>query len=478
MKNSVFRRHFLLTAGMILISFSLLSAAFMTLSYRYMVQEKKQSMTQNTAYTVALLQNILDQRPEEDFFPLYSPALSAISDCDILICTTDGTVLRYTANDAREEEDPEQYIGLSISASIGEQLSTEGSYAGMTDLGLYSELHFVSGSTLTLSAGESSTTYLVFMSTSAGELLSLWKALATLFFFVAVVVLCIAFVSSSVFSLQQVRPLRDMSDAVRRFGMGDYDVRVADTDRKDEIGELAVAFNSMAETLANSEQLRQELLANLSHELKTPLTTIGGFTDGVLDGTIPPERAREALLTVSAESARLGRMVRRMLDAGVRRGEGSVQSHTIFDVCESMIQAVISLEGKIRSHRLDMDLHLPDSGLKVWGDSDAIGQVCYNLLDNAAKFAAPGTVITVNITAKGGKAYISVKNLGETIPPEELNVIFDRFHKSDRSRSIDREGVGLGLYIVRSILNEHKETITVRSAEGVTEFVFTMTLAA
>ena len=124
-----------------------------------------------------------------------------------------------------------------------------------------------------------------------------------------------------------------------------------------------------------------------------------------------------------------------------------------------------------------MDVQIPDNPVRVWGDPDGITQVCYNLLDNAAKFATPGTAIAVTITTKGTKAYISVKNHGETIPPEELSMIFDRFHKSDRSRSIDKEGVGLGLYIVKTILNNHKENITVTSKDGITEFVFTLTLA-
>ena len=120
---------------------------------------------------------------------------------------------------------------------------------------------------------------------------------------------------------------------------------------------------------------------------------------------------------------------------------------------------------------------MPDDPLMVWGDPDAVTQVCYNLLDNAAKFAAQGTDITVRITKKDGKAYTTVRNLGATIPAEELPVLFDRFHKADYSRSMDREGVGLGLYIVKTVLGNLKETITVTSEDGVTEFTFTLTLA-
>lgn len=476
MRSSLFRRHFMLTAGMILISFALLAAAFMTLSYRYMVQEKKEAMAINVTYVASLTQDLLEQGfdPAEDGFRLYGPALSMIADCDILICDDSGKVLRYTA-DGRNIMN---YVGCSISSTVVNQLVSQGCYSGMSDLGLYSNLYFTSGVPIYFQSGDNtSVEYLVFMTTSAGELVTLWKALATIFFFIAVVVLCIAFISSSIFSLQQVKPLREMADAVRKFGMGEYDTRVDDYGRKDEVGDLAAAFNAMADSLASSEKRRQEFVANISHELKTPMTTISGFTNGILDGTIPPEKVNDSLQVISSETARLSRLVRKMLDVSALQARESVESQVEFDISETMVQVMISLEGKIKSRRLDMDVQIPDNPVEVWGDPDGITQVCYNLLDNAAKFAAPGTAIGVTITTKGTKAYISVKNQGETIPPEELSMIFDRFHKSDRSRSIDKEGVGLGLYIVKTILNNHKENITVTSKDGVTEFVFTLTLA-
>ena len=142
-----------------------------------------------------------------------------------------------------------------------------------------------------------------------------------------------------------------------------------------------------------------------------------------------------------------------------------------------MLRVLVSLETKINSRRLDVDTQLPDGPVLVWGDPDSITQVCYNLLDNAIKFSQEGGVLGLSIAAKGGKAHVTVRNVGDTIPPEELAMIFDRFHKSDKSRSVDREGVGLGLYIVKTILNNHKENITVTSENGVTEFTFTLTLA-
>ena len=476
MRNTLFRRQFLLTAGLILLSFILLAASFTALSYRYMVREKKESMEENVSYAASMTQVILQRGfdPAEDAFPIYGPALSHISDSDLVLCDASGTVLRYIADGA----DDLDYVGSTISSDVTSQMIQNGIYSGMSDLGIYSGVHFAAGAPIFLQTGQGdSMQYFIFMTASATDLVVLWKSLATLFFFVAVIVMCVACIACSIFSMQQVKPLREMADAVRRFGMGEYDVRVDDTGHKDEIGDLASAFNAMADSLANSEKRRQEFVANISHELKTPMTTISGFTNGILDGTIPPEKVNDSLQVISSETARLSRLVRRMLDVSALQARESVQIQVEFDISETMVQVMISLEGKIKNRQLDMDVHIPDDPVRVWGDPDGITQVCYNLLDNAAKFAAPGTAIAVTITTKGTKAYISVKNQGETIPPDELNMIFDRFHKSDRSRSIDKEGVGLGLYIVKTILNNHKENITVTSKDGVTEFIFTLTLA-
>ena len=148
-----------------------------------------------------------------------------------------------------------------------------------------------------------------------------------------------------------------------------------------------------------------------------------------------------------------------------------------FDLTELILQTLLSFESRATKKRLDVDPQLPDNHIMVYADKDAITQVIYNLLDNAVKFAAPGSCITLRLYKEGGKAYVSVKDRGETIPAEDLPFIFDRFHKSDRSRSLDKDGVGLGLYLVKAIINSHDEDIAVKSENGVTEFVFTLPLA-
>ena len=232
----------------------------------------------------------------------------------------------------------------------------------------------------------------------------------------------------------------------------------------------------MADSLQETERQRRDFIANVSHELKTPMTTIAGYTDGILDGTIPPEKERQYLQIISDESRRLSRLVRRMLD--ISQIQNQEMKKEEFDLCESARIALLSMEQKIMSRGLDVDAEIPEDSVMVQGDRDLITQVMYNLLENAAKFAAPSSTLYLGLTVNGEKAYVTVRNQGQTIPAEEIPLLFERFHKSDKSRSEDKDGYGLGLYVVKTILAQHKEMITVTSENGVTAFTFTMQMPA
>jgi len=273
-------------------------------------------------------------------------------------------------------------------------------------------------------------------------------------------------------------PLDEMTAAARRFAHGDFSVRVREDKGTDELAALTSSFNNMADSLERSEKQRNEFIANVSHELKTPMTTIAGFADGILDGTIPKEQEDKYLATIADETRRLSRLVRHMLSLSRMESQGSdLTKRRDFDLNELIIRTLLSFDGRTEEKGLDMQLQLPEDHMSVTADPDSITQVLYNLLDNAVKFASEGTAVTISLWKQGGKAYVSVKNRGETIPADDLPLIFDRFHKSDRSRSLDRDGVGLGLYLVKSILDAHNEDIAVTSRDGVTDFVFTLTLA-
>ena len=418
-----------------------------------------------------------------EYFRLYVTSVARVSDAYVILAENDGEIIYCAGQEAGVADLAGERVPKQVLAAV----STGGGYTSMSTLnGLLAEQHYVAARPVTISLAsvgqegmtvKSAQAGVVLVAGSAGTFTQMWRDFATIFMFVAVIVFFIAFLASSVTSYRQVKPLKEMVEATKKFGHGEFDTRVKVGDRGDEIDELAEAFNLMAESLAQAEAERSEFIANVSHELKTPMTTIAGFADGILDGTIPPDKQRDALQTVSSETRRLSRLVRRMLDLSRMQAAETVTAQERFDIIEVFLRVLVSLEGKINEHRLDVETNLPEDPVWVWGDPDSITQVCYNLLDNAIKFAAPETALGVSVAAKGGKAHVAVRNIGETIPPEELKLIFDRFHKTDRSRSIDRDGVGLGLYIVKTILDNHKEHITVTSEEGVTEFTFTLTLA-
>ena len=276
---------------------------------------------------------------------------------------------------------------------------------------------------------------------------------------------------------RQMKPIKQMTAAARKMAHGQMDVRVSvdETDTA-ELSDLSVAFNNMAEALAKSERKRQEFVANVSHELKTPMTTISGYMDGMLDGTIPSEQHKKYMMIISGEVKRLSRLVRNMLEISRIQDQGiPAERKKAFDLCQTLGEVLLSFEQKINEKHLEVETDLPDLGARTLADPDSIQQVVYNLIENAVKFCPDGGTISLGISeTKTGKYLVAVRNTGPTIPPEELSLIFDRFHKTDKSRSVDRTGVGLGLYIVKTIILSHEEDIYVTSRDGVTEFSFTM----
>ncbi|MCI9264515.1 MAG: HAMP domain-containing histidine kinase [Oscillospiraceae bacterium] len=479
--KTLYRKHFTMMAAVILVAFLLLGGAFAALSYQYIIRDKQEAMGRNASYvagfTNSYLSNGFGSSIQDTGYQLYVASLANISGSTVILAENTGEIV-YASSGAGAGS----LLSGTVPGDCMAQITNEGKYAQRSSLGgLLSDKCFVTGVPILQNSYITGRTYqrgVVLVVSDTTTLTTMWQDLAAIFLLSAMAVLLLASVLSSVTSHWQTKPLKDMAQAVSRFGQGEFDVRVEGCeDRKDEVGELAEAFNAMADSLAKGEAQRSEFIANVSHELKTPMTTIAGFADGILDGTIPREREADALTTISSETRRLSRLVRRMLDISRLQSSENVTAQERFDISELLLRVLVSLEGKITGRGLDVETDLPGGPVMVWGDPDAITQVCYNLLDNAAKFAAPESALGLGIQVKGEKAYVTVRNRGETIPPQELNQIFDRFHKTDRSRSVDREGVGLGLYIVKTIINNHRETITAKSEDGVTEFTFTLTIA-
>ena len=473
--KTMYGRQFATMVGMVLLSFLMLGASFATLSYQYTIREKKDTLERNARYIAQFTSDSVESGGklvwQTPAFQKYLSSVAKVSDFHVMVATPEGVIVYATSGSADLIEFQYAELSPATVASI-----VDGSRVGMDQLdGLYREPRYLVGLPITNDKGYLQG--LVLVSASASNISGVWRDLSGILLVTALAVVLIAAIISSVTSMRQSQPIKEIAAAARQFGLGRLDVRVDVGSRRDEVGELAEAFNAMADSLAKSEQRRSEFIANVSHELKTPMTSIAGFADGILDGTIPPDQERHYLQIISSETRRLSRLVRSMLDLSrLQSDERAAQQQ--FDLCETLVRALVTLEGKVNAKRLEVDAQLPqDEPVPVWGDQDAITQVCYNLLDNAIKFSQEGGVLGLGVSVKGAKATVTISNQGETIPPGEQQLIFDRFHKTDHSRSADRDGVGLGLYIVKTILNSHKETISCVSEDGVTKFIFTMTRA-
>ena len=470
MKKHVFARNILLSAGMVLLSVFCLSLVFSAVSYTYVIRDRR-NMLASTAELVSDVAAAVSEVSELDDWEvnLSVSSVSRATGFHVFICDADGRIL--VCSDA-----PIQctHLGLVISRTTLAEVSSAGTLRTVSELdGFYDGKRYLAAAPVVTRHGE--LVGYVFASSEVGFAVRLWRAFSLIQLLTACFILLIAIPVAIITSRREAAPLKELASAARQFAKGNLTVRVQGANRSDEVGEVCEAFNQMADALEKSEQRRKDFISGVSHELKTPMTTISGFADGLLDGTIPQESAPHYLAIISDETKRLSRLVRQMLDIS-RMKDAPTAASGSFDVAETLRRGMLNLEGKIREKKLILLPELPEGVLNAVGSGDDAARIFYNILDNAVKFADEGSELTVKLFKQGNKAFVSVVDHGETIPEEELPEIFDRFHKSDRSRSLDRDGVGLGLYIVKTILDNMGEDIWVRSRDGETEFRFSLTL--
>lgn len=472
--KSIFLRNFFATALLVFVSFLIIALAFVGIGRTYVITDYRAGMD-NCAWEVARTASAIAQGDSLSSWVL-SMSISTISRSTgdhIFIADANGVIVSCSDKNPMCE-----HLGVQLPESVLAEIGETGSDT-LTDLnGLYHTRRYVAAVPIRAPESQEIQGY-AFVSNQVDKMLDAWSAFLIITSIVGIGVFFAALLVTLIYSRHMAKPLDEMAAASRKFARGDFSVRVRQTeDPDDEMGALIDSFNKMADSLEQSEQRRSEFIANISHELRTPMTTIAGFADGILDGTIPPEEERKYLVSIRDETRRLSRLVRDMLGVSQARARAADKSHrSVFDISELIVQTLLSFETRATAKNLDVDPQLPDNPILVRADKDAITQVIYNLLDNAVKFAEPGSCLVVRLYKENGKAYVSIRDYGETIPPDDLPFIFDRFHKSDRSRSLDKDGVGLGLYLVKTILNNHDEDIAVKSEDGMTEFVFTLPLA-
>ena len=271
-----------------------------------------------------------------------------------------------------------------------------------------------------------------------------------------------------------VYPLRRIRNAAIEYAKGHFDYQTK-IKGKDEFHDVASALNYMATELQNLDDYQKKFIANISHDFRSPLTSIKGYVEAMADGTIPPELHEKYLNIILFETERLTDLTHDLLTLNEFDTKNLLLNKTAFDIHDTIKHVAASFEGVCTQKKISIELLFATKYLRVTADQRKIEQVLYNLLDNAIKFSDTNSIVTIETTERGEKVYTSVKDNGIGIPRNSLNKIWERFYKTDLSRGKDKKGTGLGLSIVKEVIQAHGENINVISTEGVgTEFIFSL----
>lgn len=469
MFKSVFHRIMLTSCAIIVAVIILITISMNFLLNSYATESKYNSAIEASktieGMTVTLLYN--EYSTQSRYY--YDTSLVAISQAlgsDITVIQENGEV--FTSTNQTKKVSPDYVSSVLSGDTITKRGSLNSSYNGRfyivgVPLKYYNKI--VGG---------------VFFNTAIPNMQSNISGIFTMFLLVCVIALVLASVLIYIQAKRTSKPLREINKAVLEIASGNFSKRLPPG--KDEIGQIASSFNYMASSLEKLERMRSEFVSDVSHELRTPMTSISGFVSGILDGTIPPEKEKEYLKIVYDESKRLAKLTNDMLEMSKLTSSEYKLDVTKFNINELVGLCIIQLEQKITDKGLDLDVNLPDGKLMVLADKGSIQRVIINLLDNAIKFSFKNTTIKISVTKKATKAYVSIGNLGIGIDEKDLDNIFDRFYKTDKSRSKDTTGAGLGLALAKNIMNLHKQEIWVESVKTgkdsrFTTFTFTIELS-
>lgn len=463
-KRSIFSKYFSICSAVILISFVCLGAVLLLVSSRYFINEKKSMLQKNVrSLVMSISENMIaDPSNWKNSAKSQIQQYSMSSNADYILCDKKGYVIVYSG----------ELSGKDISSVDSGNLSgfTSNCDYKYSDFGgLFDENCHIMGMKFSANGPEY---YMLAYSSKSEQDNYTWNIME-IFLISAVLVLVIVMFLVYFATLKLTEPIKEFSEVSKKIGEGDFSATVQSYNIR-EYDQLSCAFNEMAASLKSYDTMRNSFLANVSHELRTPMTSIGGFVDGLLDGTIPKSQEKHYLKVISSEVNRLARLVRSMLNlAKIEAGELEL-SYSKFSVLEPIVDTLVTFESRIDDKNIEIR-GLDIDRMYIVADNDLIHQVMYNLIENAIKFVDKGGYIGFEFDKNDEITTISIKNSGEGLAEEELPLVFDRFYKTDKSRGLDKTGVGLGLNIVASIIKLHKGKIMVRSVQGeYTEFVITL----
>lgn len=468
LNKTVFRRFLFYSITIVLLCLLIITVVLVYPVTDYIERVKKDTLIQSATDVSSYVSEISkgNLNPADEYVFPYLDALSESMGADILLSDKNGRIVFVSSADTTHK------IGGYLPKILTTDLNESTFFAYGNIGGFYDNAYYVAAAPV-FDDSHNIVAYCVIAQQTV------WSsdAMPSIFFVFTLVVLLAAlliFSLTSVYAFNTTRPLKQMTAATKRFASGDFESRVY-VKNKDEIGELARAFNEMADSLASMEGIRRNFIANVSHELKTPMTTISGYIDGILDGTIPKTEQEYYLGIVSEETKRLSRLVTSMISLSkIDSGEIKVNK-TSFDILDVIFSVLQSFESKLSEKELTVEGLDIEENVMVFGDRDLLHQTIYNLVENAVKFTDQKGVIRFNFSKEGGFSIISIENSGTGILPEDLLYVFDKFYKADKSRSSDKRSMGLGLYICRTVVTLHGGRISADSKpDEYCKFTFTL----
>ena len=464
MRKSISTAFFSLVSTLMVLGIVLMGCSEWVLFKNYFARDRYETLDQVVGVTRRTAQYLAQQAalPEGDELDALNTKLEIIGE-------SAEAYLFFTDNDGRVliASSPEMLAAEAVPDEMMQKVEASGAdyyhVFGTLD-GVLTEKSYITVSEMCDEHGSQSGW--LFLCSSGEQLTEFKQQFWSNFLLSACVMLLCASILTKLLMRKLTDPLQKVTDAAQRFGGGDLSVRVEGVEGEGEVADLARTFNRMADNIQTNDNSRGQFMGNIAHELRTPMTTIKGFVDGMLDGTIPPDMQNHYLQLVSEETGRLARLIQNMLDLSkLESGEYQVNAR-MFNIWDTLTGVALSAEQRINDGMIEIEGLTMDEKALVYADPDLIHQVVYNLLDNAIKFTPEEGIIRFGVTRSGGQVTVSIWNTGPGIAPEALPFVFDRFFKEDRSRGLNTRGSGLGLHICKVLVNLSGGKIWVESQEG------------
>ncbi len=479
MGKTLFAKIFTTTIAIILISSVMTTALVFTQLGTYITKSQSEELSRLAEHVADFSEQIIFDSNETSWlmFQKYIDSQSRNEGCSIVIFDSRQELVAYSSggggaengkNGAYEKIDS-KYIEKALNGEkVNEAVSHKKAQGYISDSMLSMEPIEVEIN------GDSSVWGAVAVSRPMPQVRQARDGLMSMFFVSQIVALILAFLFSFVLSRRIARPISKLNSAAKAVAGGDFTKKVC-YDSTDELGELISSFNHMTDALKEIDDTRSSFVSNVSHELRTPMTIISGFVEGIIDGTIAKEDQGKYLGIVLSETQRLSRLVTDLLETSRLESGKTKLVMKPFDINELIRKGIISYEQAITDKNIDVEAEFMYDKSYVNGAEDSIYRVIMNLMDNAIKFSPEGGVIRIKSVVKDQKVEVSIENSGDGISENDLSHIWERFYKTDKSRSMDKKGVGLGLYLVKTIINQHNNRIWAESKEGeYTRFTFTL----